>query len=176
MDIGLAVLRALIGLVLLAHASQKGLGWFSGPGLEGATAIFTKLGQRPARTMVLVAIVCESLGGLLLLTGFATPLGAAICAGTMLVAGASMGRLSGQFWNAAGGGEYPYVLAIASGALAFTGPGAFSLDSALGLPWHDTTASTAAAIGGAAVLVALVAAIPPLARRAPAHNSPAGAA
>ncbi|MFE3999340.1 DoxX family protein [Nocardioides sp. YIM B13467] len=164
MDLGLLILRVLIGSLLVAHAAQKSLGWFSGPGIDGATAIFDKLGQRPARAMVLVAVACESTGGVLVLTGLATPLGAAVCVGTMIVAGASMQRVSGSFWNATGGGEYPYVLAVVSASIGFAGAGSYSLDRVLSSPWYNPSATNAALIGLGVLVAAAVAATPTLLR------------
>jgi putative oxidoreductase len=60
MDVGLLLLRLLLAGILLAHASQKALGWLSGPGVAGATAIFDKLGQHPPRAMVYLAVSCET--------------------------------------------------------------------------------------------------------------------
>ena len=48
MDVGLLILRLLLAFVLYAHATQKVFGWFSGPGLGGAAAIFEKLGRPQA--------------------------------------------------------------------------------------------------------------------------------
>lgn len=164
MDVGLLILRLLLAFVLYAHATQKVFGWFSGPGLGGAAAIFEKLGQRPGRTMALLAATCEAAAALLLLLGFLTPLGAAIAAGTMFVGGMSMTRMSGTFWNAAGGGEYPFVLAGGAAVLGFTGAGALSLDSVIDGPWHQPGDPVAIAIGAGAAVLALLAAIPPLVR------------
>lgn len=164
MDIGLLILRVLLACVLYAHATQKVFGWFSGPGLGGATAIFEKLGQRPGRTMAIVAAVCEVSAAVLLGFGAFTPLGAAVAAGTMFVAGMSMASLSGTFWNTAGGGEYPFVLAAAAGVLAFTGAGALSLDAVVGAPWYGADEGSDLVVAVGAVALALVAAGPPLIR------------
>jgi putative oxidoreductase len=164
MDVGLVLLRVMLACVLYAHATQKVFGWFSGPGLAGSEVIFEKLGQRPGRLMAIVAATCELTAAILLLLGIATPLGAAIAVGTMFVAGVSMSRTSRTFWNVGGGGEYPFVLATAAAALGFTGAGALSLDRAADAPWYGAADRTTLVIGCAAVLLAFVAAIPPLAR------------
>jgi len=67
----------------------------------------------------------------LLLLGLGSPAGAALAAGTMLVAGYAQHAKSGSFWNAAGGGEFPYVVAAAAVVVGFTGPGLISLDAVL---------------------------------------------
>lgn len=161
LDVGLLLLRMLIGFVLFAHATQKLAGWFSGPGPEKAAMIFEALGQVPGRPMALLAATCELAGAVLLVLGLGTPLGAAIATGTMLVAGVAMTTKAGNSWNSAGGGEYPFVLAVLAAALAFTGAGNWSLDAALALPWAAADGPRAVAIGvGAAALAVLAAAVP----------------
>lgn len=104
--------------------------------------------------------MCELTAALLLGLGLATPLGAAIAAGTMTVAGAAMSLLNRAFWNSAGGGEYPFVLAAAALCLGFTGPGAYSADAALAL-W-PADAIPGALAGPVVVVIAVVAAVPPV--------------
>lgn len=126
---GILILRLLLGLVLLAHAAQKSLGWFQGLGLTVMAGAFESLGLRPGRAMVLMASATEAIAAVSLLLGVATPLGAAAAAGTMAVAGATSQLSAGSFWNAQKGGEYPYVLAVSAIVLAFTGAGAWSVDA-----------------------------------------------
>ena len=160
MDEGLLLLRLLIGAVLLAHAAQKSLGWFQGQGLEVMSGVFESLGLRPGRVMVRMASVTEALAGLSLLLGLFLPLGAAAAAGTMTVAGAVSQLKAGSFWNARGGGEYPYVLAVTATGLAFTGAGAFSADALLAERFPGLGPLLGGtAVGTAAVLLAAVAAL-----------------
>jgi putative oxidoreductase len=156
MDLGLLLLRLALAAILYMHATQKLLGWFSGPGLDRATTLFENLGQRPGREMAKLAAACEATGALLVATGLATPLGAAILAGTMAVAGGSLTMTKGTVWNALGGGEYPLVLASFALVLGFTGPGNWSLDSAIGAPWVPKSTAAALVIG---VIVLVVAAL-----------------
>lgn len=163
MDAGLLLLRVILAAVLTTHALQKLLGWFRGPGRDGAAAIMRQLGLEPARVLAMVAVTCELVSGSLLLLGLATPAGAAIAAGAMLVASSSVTGLAGTVWNAHGGGEYPLVLAGAAIVLGFTGPGRASLDHALALPWSDWTVGGSAVTGSAmAVVAGLAAAVPAL--------------
>jgi putative oxidoreductase len=171
--IGLLILRTLLFAVLTSHALQKSTGWFGGPGLDGAAAVFEALGQRPARAMVRLASACELAAALLLGAGLATPVGAAIAAGTMLVAGASLCVHSGKFWNAAGGGEYPFVLAVVAASLGFTGAGRFSVDALLDAPWQYQAGSASVLTGSAAVGVAVCAAVVPVLRARRALRGPA---
>jgi putative oxidoreductase len=158
---GLLLLRLVIAVLLFAHAMQKLGGWFDGPGLDVASSMFARLGHEPARRMVHVAVGCELSGATLLAIGFAVPLASAIVTGTMLVAAASLTVLGRTFWNAGGGGEYPLVLAAIATTLGFTGPGRYSLDHVLSMPWNDLGELAACAIGaGVLALASVVAAVP----------------
>ena len=132
MEFGLLVLRTVIGLTLVAHGSQKLFGWFGGYGLAGTGAFFEQLGFRPGKVQAFLAGLGEAGGGLLLAAGLATPLAAAAIVAVMLVAITSVHAPKG-FFAQNGGFEYPFVLGAAAAALAFTGPGAASLDAALGI-------------------------------------------
>jgi len=174
MDIGLLLLRLVVGTTLAAHGAQKLLGWFGGPGLAGAAAGFEGLGFTPGRRHALMASVVEIGGGLLLAVGLATPLAAAIVASVMIVAAVSA-HLPRGFFSQNGGFEYNLVLGVAGLTPAFTGPGRVSLDALLG--WEVGNATW----GAAALAVAIIGAAGQLAQRrtaAPSHvhaDSPAGA-
>jgi putative oxidoreductase len=159
-DLGLLIIRVGLAFILFAHSTQKLLGWFSGGGIEASAALFEKLGQRPGRRMVYLASTCEMTAAISMLLGFLVPLGVAIGLGTMVVAGASLITVSGKFWNAAGGGEYPHFIALVLATIAFTGPGAIALDAQYELPLSDRPVL----VGVAAVAVGLLAALPPLVR------------
>ncbi len=158
MDLGLLLLRLVLAAILYMHAAQKTLGWFSGQGLHRMAPVFESLGQRPGHLMVRLAAACEVAGSLLIAVGLATPLGAAILAGTMAVAGGASTMSKGTVWNAAGGGEYPLMLAAVAVVLGFTGPGGWSLDSALGAPWVPKSNARALIIGVIVLAVAGLAA------------------
>ena len=131
MDIGLLALRVLTGLLLAGHATQKLFGWCCGMGPDATGVLFEKWGHHPGKPMALLAGSCELIGGGLLATGLFTPLGAAMVTGTMLVAATALSPQG--LWAAKGGGELPLVYGIVAGSLAFTGPGRFAFDQALGL-------------------------------------------
>jgi len=155
---GLLLLRCFIAVVLFSHGVQKSLGWLQGPGLARSTVIFEGLGHHPGRRMVLVAATCEILAATLLALGLFTPLGAAVAAGTLGVAGLSQVFSVKALWNSMGGGEYPLSLAVAALVIGFTGPGAWSIDhAAIVDSWPEAT-------GFVVLGVALVAAVPPALR------------
>lgn len=164
LDIGLLILRVVLGFVLFAHATQKLLGWFNGPGLERSAVAFEKIGQRPGRLLSFVAGMSELTAATLLLTGFATPLGAAIAAGTMLVAGTAVSTFSHSAWSERGGGEFPWTIGGVALALAFTGAGEYSLDAVFDVPWFTASEGEAALIGAGAAVLAVLTALPPMLR------------
>src|SRR5215469_8208913 len=158
MDLGLLLLRLVLAAILYMHATQKLFGWFSGPGLDRARALFESLGQQPGRQMAMLAVACELVGSALVALGLITPLGAAILAGTMMVAGGSLTLAKGTVWNALGGGEYPLALAAFAIVLGFAGPGRWSIDDAIGAPWVTHSNGTAAITGLIVLVVAGLAA------------------
>lgn len=166
MDIALLLVRLIIAAVLAIHALQKLLGWFDGPGLDKATAVFTALGQHPAKPMVILAATTELIAATLLAIGLLIPIGAAMGLSAMLVAGFSQTIKTRTIWNVAGGGEYPFILAAVAATTAFSG-GKYSFDSLLGTPWTEDGTWVAVAAGCAGVALGIIAAIVPIARTRP---------
>ena len=149
MEIGLLVLRSVVGLTLAAHGAQKLFGWFGGYGLDGTGGFMESLGFRPGRRSAFMAGLVEAGGGLLLALGLLTPFAAAAIVAVMLVAVVSV-HLKAGFFSTGGGYEYNLVLAAAALALAFTGPGALSLDAVFGLQLSGAIWGVAALVAGLA--------------------------
>jgi putative oxidoreductase len=153
-DLSSLILRLAIGPMLLAHGANKVLG---AGGLAGTQRWFTSLGLRPAWLHARLAAATEVVAGLLVTAGLLNGPAVAACVGLMVVAALTDHRGKGYFVFK-GGCEYTVFVALAALALAASGPGAWSLDAALGL---DLAGSwwvvTAAALGGlsAAALLAL---------------------
>jgi putative oxidoreductase len=147
-DAGLLVLRAFLGLLMVAHGSQKLLGWFNGYGVRGTGGYFASIGY-PAGTLMAVLVgSVEAGGGVALAAGFLTPLVSfAFVALFVNVAWAGHGH---TFWNhnQPFGVEYPLVLGVLSAVFALTGPGAYSLDAALGWATFGPEWFAAAILGG----------------------------
>ncbi|MFA7059368.1 MAG: DoxX family protein [Pedobacter sp.] len=92
------MLRIPLGLIFMAHGSQKLLGLFGGQGLTGTFKTFEeKLGIPPIFT--LLAIIAEFGGGFGILTGFLTRLSATGIATVMLVAIYKIHWANGFFLN-----------------------------------------------------------------------------
>jgi putative oxidoreductase len=149
MDIGLLLLRWVVGLTVAAHGGQKLFGWFGGYGLAGTGGWLESIGFRPGKVQAAVAGGSEFVGGLLLALGFLTPVGAALIIALMVVAIVSV-HLPKGFFVMSGGFEYNLVLLAAAAALAITGPGAYSLDAVEGLGLAGSV------VGAVAVLAGLV--------------------
>ena len=79
---GLTILRIILGIVFMAHGSQKLFGLFGGYGLEGTGKFMESLGLTPGYLMALLAGSGEFFGGLLVLLGLFSRIGAFL---TMIV-------------------------------------------------------------------------------------------
>ncbi|MGN6169724.1 MAG: DoxX family protein [Solirubrobacteraceae bacterium] len=149
MKLGRLFLRAVIGGVFVSHGAQKLFGWFGGHGLEATSQGFESMGMRPGRVHATAASVTEIASGTLELLGLATPLAASGITGVMLTAINRVHKKNG-FFNTDGGYEFNLVLIGAALALAEAGPGAPSLDSALGIDMYGPGWALAALAAGAA--------------------------
>nr|WP_181210456.1 DoxX family protein [Psychrobacter sp. D2]MBA2057929.1 DoxX family protein [Psychrobacter sp. D2] len=124
------ILRVPVGLILMAHGSQKLFGWFGGNGLAGTAGWLSSMGMEPGFLMAILAGGAEFFGGLALVLGLLTRPAALVAAFTMLVAIFSVHINNGLF-VADGGYEYALVLMVALIALAIQGGGYLSMDNAL---------------------------------------------
>jgi putative oxidoreductase len=141
MDLALLVLRCVIGLLLMAHGAQKLTG------LRQTAQMFDALGMQPGRLHAAAAATAEVLGGALLALGLVTPIGAVLLTAVMVAAILTVHVQHGP-WNQNGGYEFNLVLIAGAFALAGAGPGAWSLDHAIGLDWASTAwAVVALAVG-----------------------------
>jgi putative oxidoreductase len=147
MSLGLLLLRLLLAGLLFGHASQKLFGWFRGGGPAGAGAMFHNWGIRPGPVMAVLAGSCELAGAVLIATGLLTPLGSTIVVGTMTVAAAV--NLPKGLWAHLGGYEVALVYAALAVCLGYTGPGAWSIDAAIGFgPHHGYLWGSVAVVAG----------------------------
>jgi putative oxidoreductase len=153
---GLLALRLVAGLVMAAHGTQKLFGWLGGYGIAGTGRFFEGLGFRPGSVFAAAAGTSELVGGLLIATGLFGPIGPMLVLTTMIVAIVTV-HWSGGLFATTNGVELPLVYAAAAIALIFTGPGAYSLDAAVGLTrfWTVGVAWAALVAGIAGALVNL---------------------
>jgi putative oxidoreductase len=158
MQLGLAVLRFVVGGLFMGHGLQKLAGWFGGFGLEGTGQFFEEsLNMRPGKAHAAAAGAAETGGGALIAAGLATPVGASLLSGTMITAIRKVHASKGP-WVSDGGYEYNLVLLAIVFALSDTGPGRLSLDAALGRErkgLHWALAQLAAGALGSAAAIAI---------------------
>jgi len=163
-DAALLGARLLLGGYMGIHASQKLLGKFHGPGLEGAGALFEKNGLAPGKQMATAAAATEITGGLLTVTGIAWPAGPLAVAGAMTVAAAH--NREGGLMAIRGGVELPVSYATLALTLAAAGPGKYRLGPSL-----PGKLAALGALAGGAVAGALIARM--LTAKPPADKPPA---
>jgi putative oxidoreductase len=156
MNAGLLIVRIVVGLLTAAHGSQKVFGWFGGHGLTGTGGFFENLGFRPGRLYAAAAGTTEVASGLLIALGLLGPVGPALMLSVMLVAAVSV-HWHGVF-AASNGVEIPLLYSVVAIALALTGFGLYSLDTAFGLSgiWTPALSAAALAIGAAGGAVNLM--------------------
>jgi putative oxidoreductase len=120
-SLGIAVLRIVVGIVYLAHGYQKVFKF----GYHGVAGMFGHMGIPLPAVSAIVVMLLEFVGGILLVTGLATRIPAALLAIEMLVAILAV-HIKGGFFNPAGV-EFPLTLLAACICLALSGGGAASL-------------------------------------------------
>jgi putative oxidoreductase len=174
MDLGMLLLRLVIGGLMIGHGTQKLFGWFGGHGVRGTAGWLQSVGYRPATPLAVMTGTAEAGGGLLLAAGFLTPLGAAAIAGVLFTAIVSV-HWSQGLWNANGGGEFPLAVATSALVTAFVGPGGISVDAALGLSFAGTLWGLSAlglAVVASAVTLVSRAIVTPKSVSAEDHEAP----
>ncbi len=130
--VALLLLRAIIGVVFIAHGSQKLFGAFGGDGLDAWTDAVAGMGVSPAGPLAFLGAVAELGGGVLLLLGLLTPLGS-LAVIAMMLGAIKLQHGEAGFFAQNGGYEYNLTLIVIALALIATGPGRLSLDHQLGL-------------------------------------------
>jgi putative oxidoreductase len=157
-DLGILLVRVFFGAAIAAHGAQKLFGWFGGYGIKGTGGFFETIGFRPGTTFAALAGLSEFGGGVLLILGLFTPLGAAAVVSVMIVALVSLHLKSG-FFATNNGIEMPFLYAAAAVGLAFTGGGASSLDAIFPVKFlnepYVVIGVLVLAVAGAAVVLAM---------------------
>ncbi|KPN75889.1 MAG: DoxX family protein [Shewanella xiamenensis] len=123
-------LRIPIGIILMAHGSQKLFGWFGGYGLEGTGQWMASIGLTPGYLMALMAGSSEFFGGLLIIIGLLTRATALVLSFTMVAAIFSVHIGNGLFLSN-NGYEFGLALLAATVSLAVSGAGKLSADNLL---------------------------------------------
>jgi putative oxidoreductase len=129
-NIGLLIIRLVIGVLFIGHGAQKLFGSFGGYGLKGTGGWFESIGIKPGVTMALFAGLAEFIGGILFILGLLTPLAGILIAGTMFMAIVKVHAPNG-LWATANGYEFNLTLLAVAIGVALIGPGQFALDAFL---------------------------------------------
>ena len=123
-------LRLALGLIFIAHGAQKVFGAFNGPGLARWMTFPTPLSfMRPTWFWLGAAALAELVGGILVLTGLLTRVGAFLILCVMLTAMLGVHWKGGFFLP--NGIEYTIALLGICLALLIAGGGQASADGAL---------------------------------------------
>jgi putative oxidoreductase len=132
-DLGLLILRAFLGMVVIAHGLQK-FGFLGGYGIAGTAGWLESIGFAPGRLWVWVVAVAEVGGGTLTVLGLGGPIGPGLLFADLAVASIGFHGPNG-FWNANNGWSWVSVIMASALAIALIGFGAWSLDAALNLTY-----------------------------------------
>jgi len=150
-DISQLILRLVLGGVMLAHGIKHARG------RKKTGAWFGSIGFRAPDLQWFASTATEIGVGLMLIVGFVTAAAVAGVIGILTVAYVSVHRSVG-FWVTARpdeGWEYIMALAAIGAAVAITGPGSASIDSAIGLDVYLDGWVGAAALGFGVVAAAV---------------------
>lgn len=132
-NFGLLILRAGLGVVLIAHGLQKLFGWWGGSGLHGFKNALTDIGFQHADILAYVSAGGEIVAGVLLVLGLFTPIAAAGALAFLingLLASASARPRSDTFtYFLPDGHEYQISLIVMAVAVILAGPGRYGLDA-----------------------------------------------
>ncbi|MEL7208391.1 MAG: DoxX family protein [Actinomycetota bacterium] len=154
-NLGLLLLRSVLGVVMLAHGINH---IFGGGKIEGTAGWFESLGMRPGRLHAWLASIVEVVAGAMLVVGLVTPLAAAGAVGVMVVAWITNHLRNGFFIFRPGEGyEYVMTLTVVGIVVGLLGPGEWSLDEPLDLldlaGGSGLVIVLAAGVGGALALL-----------------------
>lgn len=126
MNLGLLIIRLVVGLTFAGHGAQKLFGWFGGYGLKGTGGWMDSIGMKPGVAMAFVAGLAELVGGLLFAAGVSMWAAAILFTATMLVAIVKVHSQNG-YWVTQNGYEYNLMLIAVAIGVALIGPGAYVL-------------------------------------------------
>lgn len=131
-------LRIALGLVFIAHGAQKVFGLWGGPGWAKFTSFSPPFSwMQPSAFWMSAAAISELAGGVLILLGLLTRLGALMIVPVMMVAVFGV-HLSGGFFMGRGdapdGIEFAFTLLMMALALVVAGGGRASVDAMLADP------------------------------------------
>ena len=126
-DLGLLLVRLMLGVIGFYHGAQKLFGLFGGHGIQGTAKFFGENLNIPMPTVSAVAAgAAEFCGGILIALGLFSRPAALAMAFTMGVAIVTA-HLKNGFGAQGGGFEYPLLILVASLAIVIGGPGRYAI-------------------------------------------------
>ena len=156
-DVGILLLRVVLGLLLTGHGIQKVSFRLGGKGLAGGIQEFASDGFRGGVYTALAAGISQIGAGLFLILGSLVPVAAMAAIGVMTVA--LTVKTKNGLWVQNDGFEYPLVLIVMASTLSLTGGGNWSIDALLGIDqaplWIGLSASLAGILAGLTVRLVL---------------------
>lgn len=156
-DVGILLLRVVLGLLLAGHGVQKVSFRLGGKGLDGGSREFASDGFRGGVYTALAAGLSQIGAGLFLILGALVPAAAIAAIGVMTVA--LTVKAHKGLWVQNDGYEYPLVLIVMASTLSITGGGRWSVDALLGIAdlplWVGISASLLGILSGLAVRLVL---------------------
>jgi putative oxidoreductase len=126
----LPLLRAGLGVILIAHGAQKIFGWFSGMGITANAAFFEKVGYAPGMLWGTLVGCTELVAGALLVIGLFTRLAAFSIVIFMILAIHFTSTHNGFFWTKVGM-EYSLLILLSSLVFMVRGSCGYSIDNSM---------------------------------------------
>jgi putative oxidoreductase len=135
-DLGLLLLRVVVGVLFIGHGLQKAFGWWGGAGLDGFRAALADAGYEHAGLLTYLGAGAQIVAGVLLVLGLFTPVAAAgalayvLNSALVIVAAQQADGYLAVFGP--NGIEYLLVLVVAIAAIILVGPGRYGFDAGRG--------------------------------------------
>ena len=158
-DLGLLLLRVVVGALLIGHGLQKAFGLWGGPGFDGWEQSLSDMGFQHADILTYVSTGGQIAAGVLLVLGLFTPLaaaGALAYAVTGILAEAMAAHEAARLASfLTDGHEYKVIFVSALAAIILIGPGRYGLDAGRGWARRPFIGSFAALVLGIGAGVAV---------------------
>jgi len=132
-DLGLLLLRLVVGGTFVYTGLQKTTGWWHGGGIDATRHAFEHMGWKRPKLSAILAASGELGGGALVVVGLVTPLAAAALVGVAINAWLTLQNAQhGLAYNIDSGIVLIVVLGVGAAAIILTGPGRIALDGGRG--------------------------------------------
>jgi putative oxidoreductase len=151
-DLGLLLLRLVVGVVFIGHGLQKAFGWWGGAGLDGFRTALADAGYEHAGVLTYFGAGAQIVAGVLLVLGLFTPVAAAgalaYVINSLLVIVAYQQAEGYLAVFGPNGIEYLLVLVTAVAVVILAGPGRYGFDAGRGWARRPFVGSVVALVLG----------------------------